>query len=98
MNNTITRPGHQAAANWYADFEERVEGAGGYFVPSNLRDAFDHLPTEQRGDFLDAVGTLLVTWKVCGEPVAEHFDFIESIKFDAMPPNEQDALSGVNYE
>lgn len=93
LSQADVHAGYEAARVWYADLDERLARAKGYFAPSLLQEAFLSLSPKDQGNFLDAVGTLVVSSKVSGEPCPQGFDFIGSIALDAMTPEQQDKVA-----
>ncbi|WPQ33674.1 hypothetical protein [Achromobacter xylosoxidans] len=81
--------GHRAAEAWYLDLVHRADAAGGNFVPSMLRETHDALPEAARGGFLDAIGALLVTAEISGDPVAGAQNLTEDIYMYSLSPAEQ---------
>lgn len=96
VNNSSTRSfpfvadGYRAAEQWHVDFCAAAEAAEGYLFPSGLRQAFEALPTAARGDFLDAVGVLLVSFQIIGIPAPGRQNLREDVALSAMSHEEQD--------
>lgn len=82
--------GFHAAEQWHVNFCKAADAADGYLYPSQLRQAFFALPTAAQGDFLDAIGALLVNFQVIGEPVPGRQNLREDCRLHAMSPQEQD--------
>lgn len=81
--------GFAAAEQWHIDFCAAEEAAEGYLFPSNLRQAFAALPAEAQGDFLDAIGALLVNFQVIGVPVPGRQNLREDCRLHTLSPQEQ---------
>ncbi|OZI31756.1 hypothetical protein CAL29_28210 [Bordetella genomosp. 10] len=95
---SISTDGFVAAEQWYAAFHEKAEAKRGYYFRSQLREAFNALPQAQRGDFLDAIGALLVDWRaVGGWPIPGKKNLLESISLGLMTPEEQDRWQSRAY-
>lgn len=91
MNNfPFSANGFRAAEQWHVGFCAAAEAAEGYLFPSGLRQAFEALPTTARADFLDAIGTLLVSFQVIGMPAPGRQNLREDVALSAMTHEEQD--------
>lgn len=90
---TPIRCGFQAAEQWHISLYASADEAQGYFFPSGLRRAFEALPDAAGGDFLDAIGALLVSLVVTGEPEPGAQDLRGDVQLHALPYIEQDRLA-----
>lgn len=98
VEDAVSRPrekspftdGYAAAEAWYVDLDARatIDGTDTWVMPK-LREAFHELPPEQRGNFLDAIGALIVEYLVCGEPVADRWEAAECVRNCALTIEEQ---------
>ncbi|MFJ3465328.1 hypothetical protein [Achromobacter spanius] len=82
--------GFRAAEQWHVGFCAAAEAAEGYLFPSGLRQAFEALPDSARPDFLDAIGALLVSFQVIGEPTPGRQNLQECVVVCLMSAEEQD--------
>lgn len=82
--------GFTAAEQWHVYLCASAKAAQGYLIPSNLRQAFEALPSSARADFLDAIGALLVSFQVIGTPVPSRQNLREDARLHSMTPEEQD--------
>ncbi len=82
--------GFRAAEQWHVGFCAAAEAAEGYLFPSGLRQAFEALPDSARPDFIDAIGALLVSFHVIGEPTPGRQNLQEEVALCHMSPEEQD--------
>lgn len=83
--------GYEAAHTWWRAFLDARDAAKPYEFDSNLRNFGLSLPIEQLGEFLDAVGALVVCWMTAGEPARECKMNAPRIAFTRLSPEEQDA-------
>ncbi|MCQ9615915.1 hypothetical protein L1889_03705 [Paenalcaligenes niemegkensis] len=83
--------GYTAAAVWWNEFLERKEAAEGYFFYSNLRESIPPLRYEAQCQFLDAIGELMVSWMVSGEPSSIRSFGPACVEFTKLSPEGQDA-------
>ena len=89
--------GCTAAHAWHTDLIDRLEsvsrttGTKGYCVASGLREAFNVLPIDQQGAFLDAVGAYLMTCHAIGRPTRKAHITPELLAVYASTPAEQRA-------
>ncbi|MDH2052558.1 hypothetical protein [Achromobacter marplatensis] len=82
--------GFRAAQEWHVTFCAAANAAEGYLFRSGLRQAFEGLAPSSQSDFLDAIGALLVTFQVIGEPVPGRQNLREEVQLHAMKPERQD--------
>ncbi len=93
--STISFPfstnGFRATEQWHMSFCAAAEAAEGYFFPSGLRQAFEALPHSARPDFIDAIGALLVSFQVIGEPIPGRQNLRGTVELGNMTHEEQEA-------
>lgn len=94
----------EAAHAWLVDLIDRLEalerstGVEGYCVESGLRGAFNALPMDQQGAFLDAVGAYLMTCFAFGTPTRKAYMTPELLTVYASTPAQQNAFAFLQPE
>lgn len=91
--DSINQPfpnGYAACAAWWRDFSDRIDAAEGYFIDPKLREFTQALPADQVGDFIDALGEVLITWKISGEPANDYTNGPPDVAFCKLSRHEQD--------
>lgn len=97
MTVAPTCPGHAIAQAWYASLGDRLEmekdrqGVSA-LVSSNIGPIFDGLAETVQRDFVVAVGALVVTFLVDGEPNAGRWDPRDSIE-DAVTSEDEEVTA-----
>lgn len=85
------KDGHEAAHTWWVRFLDARDAAAPHFFNSNLREFASILPPDHLRQFLDAVGALMVSWIVAGDPTRQAYFGAAYVEFNTLKPQEQDA-------